>query len=71
MWIVLDGSAAALVLGLLLAAIYELVALVTHGKLITDLVRPWIDKHSLVATTIAAIWIGATAWFLLHFYLPK
>lgn len=69
--VLLIVSAASLALGLLLSIVYELIALFT-GRLptITSIVRPWVAQNKIAASTIAAVWIGATFWLLLHFFLP-
>lgn len=79
MWhILLDISAGALILGLLLAGAYETIAIVnTHIPftqnlpLITDIVRPWVMAHKMIALAIAAIIVAAFFWLFFHFFLPK
>ena len=68
---ILNASAASLALGLLLSLVYELIAIFTNRlPTITSIVRPWVSQNRIAASTIAAVWIGATFWFLLHFFLP-
>lgn len=75
--ILLDVSAALLVLGLLLAGAYEMIALINsyapftpNLPLITDIVRPWIMAHKPLAIALAAIVFAAFFWLFFHFYLP-
>src|SRR5260370_13779922 len=57
--------------GFLLYLIYETIAFFSgKAPTITGIVRPWITQHRIVGTTIAALVIGAIAWFILHFFLP-
>ncbi len=57
--------------GFLLYLIYEAIAFFSgKAPTITGIVRPWIAQHRIVGTTIAALVIGAIAWFILHFFLP-
>lgn len=67
----LDASAAALVLGIGLALAYEAIAFFSGGRipLISDIVIPWVHLHLWLATLIAAICVGAVAWFLIHFFI--
>lgn len=75
-WI-LDIAAALLLLGLLLAGVYEMLAIINlhisftpNFPPITAIVRPWLATHKLVGVTIAALVVGAVCWLILHFYLP-
>jgi len=74
--ILLDLSAALLLVGLLLAGAYEVIAVVnTHMPftsnlpLITDIVRPWVMAHKALALGIAALFFAAFFWLFFHFYL--
>lgn len=76
--IILDISAALLLAGLFAAGLYELLALVNMHlnftpdfPLITDIVRPWVQKHSAIALAIAALIFAAFFWLFFHFYLPR
>ena len=76
--LLLDLAAGLLVIGLLCAGIYEVVAIVnTHISatpnipLITDIVRPWVMANKMWALAIAAVIFAAFFWLFFHFYLPK
>jgi hypothetical protein len=76
--ILLDISAALLLLGLFLAGAYEAIAIInlhipftSNLPLITDIVRPWVMAHKMVALAIAALVFAAFIWLFFHFYLPR
>lgn len=76
--ILLDIAAGALLLGLLAAGAYEVIAVVnTHIPftkdlpLITDIVRPWVMANKMWALAIAAAFVAAFFWLFFHFYLPR
>jgi hypothetical protein len=76
--ILLDVAAALLLLGLFAAGAYEALAVInTHIPftpnipLITDIVRPWIAAHKMVALAIASVVVACFFWLFFHFYLPK
>jgi DNA-binding transcriptional MerR regulator len=70
MLLLLNIAGIMLIAGLVISAIYELLALTHNMTTITAIVRPWLAAHKLAGTTIAALWFGASIWFLIHFYLP-
>lgn len=76
--ILLDIAAALLLLGLFLAGAYETLAIINNhipftGNLpfITDIVRPWVAAHKMIALALAALVFAAFFWLFFHFYLPK
>jgi hypothetical protein len=76
--ILLDISAAFLLLGLALAGVYEALAIInlyipfTHNiPLISSIVKPWVHNHLGIALAIAAIFVGAIFWLFFHFFLSK
>ena len=76
--ILLDISAAAILLGLCLAGVYEGIAIIntyipfTHDiPLITDIVRPWIMNNKALAIFFAAVVFAALFWLFFHFFLSQ
>ncbi len=76
--ILLDIAATLLLLGLFLAGAYETLAIINQHisftpnfPLITDIVRPWVMTHKMIALAIAALIVASLFWLFFHFYLPK
>jgi hypothetical protein len=76
--VLLDISAALLLLGLFLAGAYEAIAIINlyipftgNLPLITDIVRPWIAAHKVIALILAALFFAAFFWLFYHFYLQR
>jgi hypothetical protein len=74
--LLLDIAAGMIVIAILLAGIYEVIALVNlhipftqNIPLITTIVRGWIKNNQILGVTLAAIASFAFFWLLLHFYL--
>jgi len=75
--VLLDIAAGLILLGLLFALGYEIIAIVNSHisatpniPLITEIVRPWIMAHKIWAVTIATVVFASFFWLLFHFYLP-
>ena len=75
--IILDICAALLVMGLLLAGVYEMIAIINNHisvtpdvPYITTIVRQWIASNKMVALAVAMLILAAIGWLFFHFYLP-
>lgn len=75
--IILDIAAAFLLLGLFAAGFYEMLAIINNHvsftpdlPYITDIVRPWVMAHKMLALGIAAIVFAGFFWLFFHFFLP-
>lgn len=75
--VILDISAALIVLGLFLAGAYEAIAIInTHIPFtkdipqITMIVRPWVAAHKMWFLAISAVILAAFFWLFWHFVLP-
>lgn len=73
---ILDVVAGLLVVALLLAGIYETIAIVNlhfplTGNLptITSIVRPWVAANKMWALAIAAVVFAGEFWLFFHFFL--
>ena len=74
--VILDMSAALILLGLFLAGSYEALAIINSHipftpnlPFITDIVRPWVAAHKAIALGIAALIFAAFFWLFFHFFL--
>lgn len=72
----LDVASALILFGLFLLGAYETLAIINIHvaftpdlPLITDIVRPWVHAHMLLALTIASVVVGAFFWLFFHFFL--
>lgn len=72
---VLEVGVTLIALGVFMLGAYEALAILnTHIMftrnipLITDIVRPWIQRHPIIGVTIASILVFVVAWFVLHFF---
>lgn len=75
--VVLDVSAALIVLGLFIAGAYEAIAIINlHIPFtkdipqITLLVRPWVAAHKMWFLAISALVLASFFWLFWHFVLP-
>lgn len=75
--IILDICAAFLILGLLLAGVYEMIAIINNHisatpdiPYITTIVRGWIAQNKMIALAVAMLFLAAIGWLFFHFYLP-
>jgi hypothetical protein len=60
----------AIALAGVLLFVYEGLAFVVKGvPSISDIVIAWVMANKFAATIVAAIWLGATAFLLIHFFL--
>ncbi len=78
-WVdLLDIAAGLIVVGLLLCGVYEIIALVNLNlhftpdlPTITNLVKPWVLSHKMLALAFAAVFVGAFFWLFFHFFLSN
>lgn len=72
--ILLDICGYTLLAGLLLAGIYEALALLLPHPVapptITSIVRPWFKTHPFLAGLLVFVVVLAMLWFALHFFTP-
>lgn len=75
--LVLDVSAAFIVLGLFLAGAYEALAIINNYipftkdiPQITAIVRPWAMANKMWFLAISAVIVAALFWLFWHFVLP-
>ena len=73
----LDIAAGLILLGFLIAGVYEAAAFVDHAipftkdlPFITTLVRPWVAQHRELTLVLATLIIDAMLWLLAHFLIP-
>lgn len=73
---ILEIAALMFLLGMFLAGVYEVVALINlkipftpNFPPITYIVRPWVAANKNGALAIACVWFAAQIWLFFHFFL--